>query len=368
MTSRLRWLETADGPVVVAAWAPPRPSATGVLIVPSIGHEANLMQGGTVSLAAQLAAGGAHALVLQLAGTDQSFGSLRTVDLVEHWRASVRRGLAELHSLGVRSPIVVACRLGAALLDADLLGGETPVGGVALWSPTTSGRRLVRELRLLRAAGDYVAGEGDELNVGGFGFSTDLLESIAALRLTPAAFERVERVLVIDDDRRPCDPALLDVLAGGEVALDHRRVDDLSGWIDVDPDDAVSPIASISAIAGWILDHRSAVAPSRGGLGRLQRAGRRGARPPSPTTSARSSSRSGRRVWRRCSTAARTTDGPRCCSPPPPGPAGGSSSSLAVRPPAAGPCSGSISPAPDGATDRSTAGRRSPTTCAAPRM
>lgn len=251
---RLRWLAGADGPIAAAVASPDASSTVGVVIIPSIGPEANLMRPAIADMARALAAAGAHAVAVQLAGADQSYGTLRTPDLVNHWRASVAAGIAQIRAMGVPRPYVIACRLGATLLSGAIVGSAS---GVVLWSPTTSGRRLVRELRLLQAGADYAGDRPDEVNVAGYAFPSELLDAVAELRVDAGDLHAARRLLIVDDEHRPCDRALIEALAGSPCEVTYERVDDLGGWVDIDPESSSRPGRSVATISDWILDPRS---------------------------------------------------------------------------------------------------------------
>ncbi len=274
MIPRLRALPTPDGVLAAAHYRPLRPSGDGFVVVPSIGREAALMQAGTIHLARRLAQAGTHVLIVHPAGTDQSYGSLRRPALIDHWRASVRRALDELSVLGAHRRSIVACRLGALILG-DVLDdpGDGGVDAVALWSPSTAGRRVVRELRVLSVTGAVVDSHEDEINVGGFGYPPELLAELSRERLDAARLARRERVLVVDDDRRPVGDELLATLADGPAQFTHRRVGDIADWADVDPAASQLPHRSIASIVEWAVaaasDHpgeRRAVPPATSAL------------------------------------------------------------------------------------------------------
>lgn len=266
MTARLRALPTPEGVLVAAHYSPLRPTGGGAVIVPSVGREAALMQAGVIHLARRLAQSGTHVLIIHPTGTDQSYGSLRHPHLIDGWRASVRRALDELGALGVARRSVVACRLGALLLG-DVLGGADEGGAdeVVLWSPAISGKRVVRELRLLSVSGAVVDNDGDEVNVGGFGYSPELLGALCGERLDTDRIALCGRVLVVDDERRPVDDGALAALAARAGHFTHRRVEDIAGWADVDPAVSQLPHHSIATIVDWatepVLTNAGVVAP-----------------------------------------------------------------------------------------------------------
>ena len=93
---------------------------------------------------------GRTALRLDYDGTGDSAGEQWDADRVAAWRGSVAYGADELRNMGHHDITVVGLRLGAtlALLEASSLGATRLVA----WAPVVSGRRYVRELRMLGIA------------------------------------------------------------------------------------------------------------------------------------------------------------------------------------------------------------------------
>lgn len=287
MTARSRWLPSEFGPVAAVWYEPAARFGNVALIVPSIGHEANLMQDGITALARSLTAAGTAVLVLQPWGSDQSAGSLADPDLVARWRASVRCGLDEAASTGAATVHVVAARLGALMLGDELLTAaerhaSCVIDSVVLWSPTTSGQRYTRALRVLHAASAVaprplesapVCGDSDDaarpavsINVGGFDYPETMLADVARSGLDARQLAGVPAVLVVHHDGRPCPAPLLQQLAAA-TDLTTVTTTDIGEWADGDAEDSPQPTASLAAIVDWMVarqhDHPSAVATGR---------------------------------------------------------------------------------------------------------
>jgi hypothetical protein len=252
--SALGWLDGADPPVGAACFGPRRDARdTAVVIVPSLGHEANLMHDGVVELARNAAQRGLPTLVVQLAGTDQSAGSLSAADVVAKWPAAVALAVAQAREAGARRVAVVALRVGALALP-DRLDG---VDELVLVSPIESGRRLVRELRLLAAAADDHVTAATSLSVAGHRYPSSFLGDLAARRLDVDELPAGTRVLVLDQPTRPSSPALV---ARAERNGRHRQESSLSAWADVTLEQSVVPGTLLVDVAEWLAAEASPAA------------------------------------------------------------------------------------------------------------
>jgi hypothetical protein len=245
--SRPEWIAVPGGAIASEWLGPPSGSATGCLIVPSVGHEETSMHPGLVELAHRLAE--RHTVVmLQHWGTDQSDGSVDDSDLMRRWHTGIEVAVATMRARGIEHITVIATRLGALITV-----GALPLAGVerlVLWSAITSGRRFVRELRIMRAAGGATA-EVASLNVGGYRYPATMLDELAASRAAGRSVPAHE-VLVIDHDERPTDPAYVSDLRSQGATVTECRVDDISAWADRSIDDTELPRASIEHIDAWI--------------------------------------------------------------------------------------------------------------------
>lgn len=284
MTAQSQWLSSEYGPVAAVWYEPQSPFGTVSLVVPSIGHEANLMQDGITALARSLAAEGTAVLVLQPWGADQSAGSLADDDLVGRWRAAVRCGLDAAASTGAATLQVVAARLGALMLGDELLAASDrhpscAIDSVVLWSPTTSGHRYTRALRVLHAAAEVgprrpesAPDNGDSdgtdrpvrtINVGGFDYPEQMLADVARSGLEVSQLAGVAAVLVVHHDRRPCPAPLLQQLAE-TTELTTVESADIGPWADGETEDSPQPTVSMAVIVDWMVARQDRHASAQG--------------------------------------------------------------------------------------------------------
>ena len=177
------WIDT-EGGFIGAAWFWPRiaPASTAVVIVPGIVHEERAMNGGLVALAESLADVGLPTLLMDLHGSAQSAGRLDDTDIGARWHADIRAAVRHARGSGATRVIVIGVRLGVPLAVEAL--ADEPLAALIAWAPVASGRRYVRELKMLQRTDDAEAAAAGTIAIGGFSIPASVLECIAALDLT----------------------------------------------------------------------------------------------------------------------------------------------------------------------------------------
>jgi hypothetical protein len=245
------WLLAEGEPL--AAWQYPAVSpvrAMGVVLVPSIGYEDRVTEGGAVELARALARAGFEVLTFDHHGTDQSPGSLEDPNLVRRWVLGTR---AALDSFAERPIAVVSFRLGS-LLALEALA-DRPVELLYLLSPTLNGRRFVRELRVLAATGAH-AGEAEApVTAGGFEYPESMLGDIAEIAVGAMTDPPAATVVIVDSPERPTANRLDELLASVGSTVERWTVHDLGPWMDVANDDATDPVDTIERLVGHLVQH-----------------------------------------------------------------------------------------------------------------
>ena len=121
-----------------------------MLILAPLGYEYVATHRTLRTIAEELAHRGWTALRLDYDGTGDSAGDQWDAGRVAAWRESAALGAAELRSMGHDDVSVIGLRLGATL--ALLEGRRMNARRIAAWAPVVSGRRYVRELRMLGLA------------------------------------------------------------------------------------------------------------------------------------------------------------------------------------------------------------------------
>ena len=179
-------------PVVFAGcfgWVHRGHGTKGVVLCGSFGHENMNAHQGWVELARRLSGRGFHVLRFDYPGSGDSSGSETDPNRVAAWQDSIAAAVGLLRTVtDTEDVILIGLRLGATLaLQASR--GIDRVEGVACLAPVLSGRRYVRELRLLanawRDANLLPADEhpGSHLDVIGERLTADTLRELSGIDL-----------------------------------------------------------------------------------------------------------------------------------------------------------------------------------------
>ena len=110
------------------------------------------MSGGLVALAESLADVGLPALLMDIHGCSQSAGRLEDPDIGVRWQSNIRAAVRHARGTGAARVIVVGVRLGFPLAVEAL--AEEPLAALVAWAPIVSGKRYVRELKVMQRAID----------------------------------------------------------------------------------------------------------------------------------------------------------------------------------------------------------------------
>lgn|GEM_PF-1439244 len=245
------WIASPGGFTGTSWFAPSggRHSTAAVLIVPGIAHEERTMADGLNALAESLAVAGHGTLLIDLHGTAHSSGQLDTPQIGEHWRGDVRAALHHLRAAGFEQVIVVGVRLGA-LIALDALRHER-VDGFVAWSPVASGRRHVRELRMLQGgATEPMARKGAPLSIAGHNIPAAALAHLATLDLHSLA-ERAPAPMLLLDHVERLKPDWCETFTDAGHAVDRLASVELDRWLfspDLMP---VLPLADIRSVTAW---------------------------------------------------------------------------------------------------------------------
>lgn len=222
MRTRGVWLPVVAGPSPLAGWLtePEDPCGLGVVVLPPVGYAASSSHRLWRRLAEELAARGAVALRVDVAGSGDSAGRLGDVTDLEEWRRALPVAAEVLRARGAARVVVVGCQLGAtlALLDAQAVGAD----GLVTVAPVLSGRAFVRSLRV---TGLIPPDEVGGVAFGGHHFSAALLDQLSGLRVAPPDGLPVLAV--------PDGPAVAAVLErpAEEAVADPALVAEIADWV-----------------------------------------------------------------------------------------------------------------------------------------
>lgn len=236
----IRWTEPAEVDPSVA-----------VLIVPPPGYAHSASVHAWRQLSDALADDGIASCRLDLFGTGDSPGASGDVSSWAQWQRSLRRGIDHVASLGAQRVVLVG-----SVLSGDLVlqaRSDAVVGKVAL-DPVASGRRRVRQLRLLGES--YPEGSGD-LSVAGTVFRASLLQDIAAVR---PVHQADVSTLVLESHDGGFEQLSAEWSTLDERTHDYRLVEHVANFLERPAEEATVDDTTIHAISSWI---RSALAPLR---------------------------------------------------------------------------------------------------------
>lgn len=209
-----RWFGPAGRPLL--GWlscAPDRMSVSGVVVLPPVAYAYWCSHRTLRVLAETLVERGHTVLRVDYDGTGDSAGDQWDPDRVRLWRDSARAAAGELRSLGCERIVVVGAKLGGtfALLDGQSLGADR----IVVWAPVLSGRRYVRELRLLSKpvpeAEDPLDPPGTIVAQGSV-LSAQTLADLGRLAITKLTAPPAPEILVVGDRA-----------SGGDDGVEHLR-------------------------------------------------------------------------------------------------------------------------------------------------
>jgi pimeloyl-ACP methyl ester carboxylesterase len=247
--------------------------ASGVLIAAPIGYEHLTSHRSLRVLAEALAGDGHRVLRFDYHGTGDSTGDAWDPDRVGAWRESLHAAARELRDQGCTRLTVVGLRLGALLALVE--GAGVDADGLVAWCPAASGKRYVKELRLLgvEIPPEHDRGCGPAYSHAGDVYTAQTLADLAAI--AGPSSRPARRVLIVDDRPAKLASALEELGASVTTAtaegsdkmvqttaeraeVPHARLEDIRTWIgtaDGEPlaPPSTEPAASLTAGDGRAL-------------------------------------------------------------------------------------------------------------------
>ncbi len=226
-----------------------------VLLCPPIGHEYMCGHRAFRRLARDLANNGFSVLRFDYAGTGDSGDAPNTESLVPTWIESVSLAADELRTLsGSDTLALVGLRFGATLAAATA-SGRDDVGSLVLWSPSTNGRSLIRQTRMLAMTaaerpGDLVA-EAEGLESAGFFWDAATVADISRMSIHDDGTYSAESALIMTREGAPPEGELAGVLAGAGVACEEKFYDNHAGFM-ISPLHSVLPTTAMNTIVQWL--------------------------------------------------------------------------------------------------------------------
>ncbi len=240
------WFGPADRPL--AGWwtTPDRPSRDGVVIAQPLGYEYWSCHRSLRTLAESLAREGWHVLRFDWDGTGDSAGTTDDPDRIAAWRTSLAHAVKAMRAAGIQRVVLIGVRLGAtfALLDAAALD----VDEVVACAPVLSGKRFVKELKLLGIADPEHAGR---VMYAGLTVNPDTASDLAHIDLFKDTPPAVSRTLLVTRSESANDRLSASLGAGGHN-VDLRVCEEMRSMLDVPSEDAKLPVGFIPPILAWL--------------------------------------------------------------------------------------------------------------------
>jgi alpha-beta hydrolase superfamily lysophospholipase len=246
------WFGPEDRPLFGWLHLPESGEAHGaVLLCPTIGIEAVNARYAYMYLADRLADAGLACFRFDYDGTGDSAGQQNDPGRVQAWLKSIQLAMELLRGLGTDRIGVVGLRMGATLLAESFGSGPAVVDDLVLWDPCASGRSFLREQSALWAfaLGKEAAGDGS-VETPGLVYDKDTVADMSPIAIANGDGPLAGRVLVLTRAGRNGDRR-----ANERLALPHTERLSIVGQeelVDVLPDAAKIPEATISSIVEWL--------------------------------------------------------------------------------------------------------------------
>lgn len=233
MSAQPIWFGSAEQPLFGWLHLPTRASV-GVVLCPPIGNEGLAAERAFRRLGESLESAGVAVLRFDYRGTGDSAGSVEDIAEVSLWVEDVSVALAHLRSTGIARVALVGMRLGALFAGA-VAAQQGDVDGLVLWDPCDSGRRYLREQRLLGATGAVATPQrsDDRVEILGVELSKTLADSLAELQLLEGDEELPPQVLVLLRPGGAVRPEVAARLAASTqwgTAVGQDRLFDVDVW------------------------------------------------------------------------------------------------------------------------------------------
>jgi pimeloyl-ACP methyl ester carboxylesterase len=226
---------------------------TAVVLCPPLGYQ-HLASYRTMGLLAARLSGLGFAVVrFDYPGMGDSAGDEHESGLVRDWVEAIHLAGAEARRLSGATR-TAAVGLGVGGMLAAAAGSQQPFDALVLWAPVESGRKFIRELRVLQGAGDDSITSRDGLEAGGFIYPDALAAEIEALDLLRPGQSPARLMLLASRDDLPPLQRLEQRLRATGAELTVSRVCGMRQVMDVPTTSVVPAQAAIEHIAIWLGD------------------------------------------------------------------------------------------------------------------
>lgn len=227
-------------------------SNTGVVICPPLAVEYMNSYRSLRYTADYFALAGIPALRFDYHGTGDSSGIEEDENRLEEWLSSISLAIKKLKDLTSCENIgLFGFRMGATL--ASLAAEKTPVDFLILWAALNSGKKYIREIKLIQMTSKVQFDDNSLLEAGGMGYweqtATDI-SKINLLKSTPQS----KRILIIPRDEQKFDNELYE--AWNKILKVEQQYHIGSTLMLVDAHQTVVPHETILNIIHWVKKER----------------------------------------------------------------------------------------------------------------
>lgn len=251
------WFGDKSQPLFGLINFPTGPLKGTTVICPPLGYEAWTSYQSLRVLAESLASKGFVVLRFDYHGSGDSSGEELQAQRVNAWRSSIQQAVQYLRQLYPKTDVALAgLRFGGTLAAEQ--AASVQVDTVALWDPVVSGRRHVRELKVMAFNDTSEEASDGIMEIAGCLYSPETIQDMSAIDLTKCAVN-ARSILLLERDDRPANTALLQHLSA-TAQVDHQAVTGMASMMNVSTEDAQVPLHAITQIVSW-LDAQATGAP-----------------------------------------------------------------------------------------------------------
>ncbi|VAW92768.1 hypothetical protein MNBD_GAMMA23-344 [hydrothermal vent metagenome] len=226
-------------------------SSTGIIICPPLAVEYMNSYRSLRYIADYFALAGIPAIRFDYHGTGDSSGIEEDDNRLDNWLWSINQAIEQLKTLtGCEKFGLFGFRMGATL--ASLVAKTTPTEFLILWAALDSGKKYIREIKLLQMTSKIQPNNQNEslLEAGGMGYwaqTADDLGKINLTKMTPQA----KRILIVPRDEQATDTKLLQ--AWKQHDLNIEQINDVgSAQMLVDAHQTIVPHQAIQNVIQWV--------------------------------------------------------------------------------------------------------------------
>lgn len=223
-----------------------------VVLCPPLGYEAWTSYQSFRVLAESLAGTGFVVLRFDYHGSGDSSGEELQPQRVNAWRSSIDHAVRYMRQHYPAVNVALAgLRFGGTLVAEQATSLQ--INTLVLWDPVVSGRRHVREMKVM-AFNDTSDGASDGImEIAGCLYSPETIQDMAAIDLTKCPAPQAS-ILLLERDDRSANTALLQHLSA-VAQVDHQTMTGMATMMDVSTEDAQVPATVIAQITDWLELH-----------------------------------------------------------------------------------------------------------------